>query len=206
MSELKLSILICSIEERKKDLVYLLQVLTDQIGPYRNTTELREGYTLEKYIGAEAEIIICTDNRILKVGTKRNILGDESRGLYRVYIDDDDLASAEYVKLIIEKTKTNPDVIVFDAYRYQNDQPDRIVKYGTEFKTNRNTEKFYYRIPNHLMAVRNDIAKLARFKDINFGEDTDYAQRILPMLKKQERIERFLYIYNYSDRTSRAKR
>lgn len=199
---IQLSILICSLESRIEKRSDLLRSLTDNLGGYYTEKNDRIDLKIERRIGKHVEIIICTDNGQMKVGQKRNLLLDQASGNYISFIDDDDMVSYLYVELLLEKIKLNPDVIVFDVARYQNGKPDRMVSYGIEYKRDFNTRDVYYRLPNHLMCVKKSLAQQVRFKRLNFGEDSDYAARMLPFLKHQERINQTLYAYYFDDNLS----
>lgn len=175
-----LSILICSIKSRAKQLRELLLSLNEQ-------TNFNE-----------VEILTLTDNCEMKVGEKRNRLLLKAKGKYICFIDDDDIVTPSYIAKILEAAKEDMDVIVFDAFRYDKGVKDRLAKYGIEYKRDSNTKDVYYRIPNHLMPVKRELALQAPFKEINFGEDADYAKRLLPLLKTQIRIDDTLYFYMYN--------
>jgi len=194
-----LSILICSIEERKHSRSELMHKLLFQIGRHHSATS----GNVQRWEGQHAEIIICTDNKELSVGAKRNLLISKAKGKYICFIDDDDMISNVYTSKILEAAKENPDVIVFDVARYEGGNPDRMARYGAEFKRDSNTANCYYRLPNHLMPILHAIALKEPFKAISFGEDADYAQRILPHLKTQTRITETLYEYRF-DKTKSA--
>lgn len=178
----KLSILICTLAERIVKFNRLKEILLPQIEKFKN----------------DVEVIIACDNRDNSIGHKRNYLVSEANGEYITFIDDDDTVSDNYIELLLYKIKLAPDVIVFDAFRYSNGTRDRLVKYGIEFKHDSNTSHTYYRIPNHLMCVKTELAKRVPFKQVNFGEDSDYAKRLLPLLKTQERINEILYSYLFN--------
>lgn len=180
---IKLSILICSLNSRKDKLNQLLAGLQPQLDRFK-----------------DVECIIATDNREMKIGVKRNYLLSLANGEYITFIDDDDLVDANYCALLLTAIEKNPDVIVFDAVRYANGKLDRPVKYGIEYTKDYHDRNFYYRIPNHLMCVKREIALQVPFKEVNFGEDADYARRLLPLLKTQERINETLYTYLYCDK------
>lgn len=201
-----LSILICSLQSRTKTRANLLTNLREQIGEHYTETIDKPKHLIEKYIGKQVEIIVCTDNKELKVGAKRNLLLREAVGQYITFIDDDDSVTEQYIEHLLDKINLSPDCIVFNAFRYHNGQPDRDVSYGIEHRKDYNTPKTYFRLPNHLMCVKKSIAMQVRFKEINFGEDSDYAKRLLPLLKTQERINLILYTYYFDDKlTETAK-
>ena len=186
---MKLSILICSLHSRKDKLKRLTDILQPQ---------------LKKFDGL-VEVIVAVDEKENSIGSKRNYLmikSDpylDSKG-YLAFIDDDDTVADNYVELLLEAMQADTDVIVFDALRYVDGTVDKAVKYGIEFGKDYHDSKFYYRIPNHLMCVKKELALQVPFKEINFGEDSDYAKRLLPLLKTQARIDRILYSYLYNSK------
>jgi formaldehyde-activating enzyme involved in methanogenesis len=56
----------------------------------------------------------------------------------------------------------------------------------------------YLRPPNHLNAVRREIASSIRFPELNVGEDRDYCLRLKEHLKTEAEIPKPIYRYNYS--------
>lgn len=176
--QIKLSILICSIKKRKP----LLDRLTAIIQP-----QIKECI----------ECIIATDNGQMKIGAKRNFLVNKAQGEYITFIDDDDIVSNDYIERILSALHSSPDIVVFDAFRFENGNPDRIVKYSLDYHKDSHDRTAYYRMPNHLMCVKKSIAEQVPFKHLNFGEDSDYAYRLRFLLKTQERIDEILYQYLY---------
>lgn len=177
---IKLSILVCSIEKRKNFLDRLTSIIQPQ---------------LDKHL--DVECITASDSGGMKIGEKRNFLIKKARGEYIAFVDDDDIVSNDYVERILAALHSNPDVVVFDVFRFDNGREDRIVKYGIEYLKDYHDKKAYYRLPNHLMCVKKSIAEQVPFKALNFGEDSDYAIRLKPLLKTQERINEILYQYLY---------
>lgn len=206
-----LSILICSIESRGSQLIDLLGNLTSQLPDgfhprFDYQEKWGDGFYIKKTISKEVEIVFCIDNKQMKVGDKRNLLLSQSTGEYVTFIDDDDKVSADYISALLEGVKSGCDVIVFDAKYYHNGKFDRPVKYGIDYMQDHNRPQAYYRIPNHLMCVKREHALRVGFKPISFGEDADYAKRLLPHLKTQHRIEKCLYEYWFNDKTTETQR
>lgn len=56
----------------------------------------------------------------------------------------------------------------------------------------------YYRNPNHLNPVKKELAIQVPYKEINFGEDKDYSERLFPLLKTEVYISGIIYYYLYS--------
>jgi hypothetical protein len=45
------------------------------------------------------------------------------------------------------------------------------------------------------MCVKRELAMAVKFKQVNFGEDADYARRLLPLIKTEHQIDKVLYSY-----------
>lgn len=195
-----LSILICSIKGREESLQRLLAVLLNEMNAH--TAEVNADYRIDKYLLPDSEIIVYTDDRQITTGEKRNRLVNLATGKYVAQIDDDDLVEPDYKEMIIAKTISAPDCIVFDAVRYVNGVKDRNVKYGKEFGHDYNEPDCYYRTPNHLMAFKRELALQVPYQHISFGEDARFAKGILPLIKTQERIEKVLYHYLFTDQST----
>lgn len=203
---LKLSILICSLHSRVEKRKDLLQLLRNSIGEHTAETTNENSYEIQRYTGAEVEIIVCTDNKAMTVGAKRNLLISLANGDYTVFIDDDDMVSVNYVSAIIEAWKYNSDVIVFRAVRYDGGVFDREVIYGKEYRRDSQTRKYYFRLPNHLMPVKRSISSQVKFPEISFGEDSAWAKDLLRSLNTQTTIPHILYEYWFDKKTTETQK
>lgn len=201
----KFSILICSLYSRVDKRKELINRILASIGENYCETIDDKDYLLHKYVAKECELIVCTDNKQMAVGAKRNLLIKNAGGKYIAFVDDDDMVTTDYVSQILKKIELNPDVVVFNAVRYENGIKDKAVIYGNEY-TDRTARGFYYRSPNHLMVVRKELAQRVGFKQINFGEDADYAKRLLPYLKYQQRIFDVLYEYWFDSQLTETQK
>lgn len=170
-----LSILICSLEERKISLDRLLSVLNSQINE-------------------SVEILIETDNREKTTGAKRNVLLEKAKGEYIAFIDDDDLVSNEYVSNILNAVKNNPDCcsLCGDLIRKRG---TKRFKHSISYSTWFSKDGIYYRCPNHLNPVKRELALKVKFKNITKEEDIDYSVRLYPLLKTETEIKDVLYYY-----------
>lgn len=189
MSQPTLSVLILSIESRKKFLDRLMSILKPQITD-------------------DIEVLLNLDNGESSIGKKRNELLDESSGKYVCFIDDDDLVSADYVASILKAARLEPDAIGFRLKRMVDKSYDADAMHSTRFEkwetANRNKRKVYLRTPNHLNPVRREIAMRHLFIEANHGEDANYSQRIKPEIRSEVFIDRQLYTYEY--RTNQFRR
>lgn len=202
------SILICSLESRKYDfLPKILHQLHGQLGHYTEKVEQNQftTITLQTFTSHPVEIIIATDNKKISVGAKRNLLTSIADGKYISFIDDDDVVAPQYVSSILDKTLESPDVIVFDALRYENGRVDKQVKYGKEFHRDHTKGNFHYRLPNHLMAWRTEVARRVPFKEINFGEDSLWSRAMAGHIRRQARINDVLYYYLFNEKSTAVR-
>ena len=180
----ELSILICSLHERKEEfLSRILSILTPQIQ------------------GRDVEIIILTDNGEIPIGTKRNMSLNVANGKYVCFIDDDEIVSDKYVELVLSKIIENSDVIVFNGIVTTNGSGVKMARQGMEYEYGE-VDDVYYRLPNHL-AIHKKETMIERFMDVRTGEDDEWAQRRLKEIKTQSRIDEILYHYDFRTTTKK---
>jgi glycosyltransferase involved in cell wall biosynthesis len=188
-----LSILVCSIHTRHNNFALKIQ---EQL--YGQRAVLPDP--------SRVEIIVLTDTMSMSIGRKRNLLVEAASGEYVVFVDDDDRVSEDYVETLLAATEADAHVIAFNALVSLGGGPERLCKYRKEFGRDHNTQLEYRRIPNHICAVKRVLAQAVPYKDINMQEDSDYAERLLPMLQSQCVIEKPLYHYDFDPRTSACRR
>jgi glycosyltransferase involved in cell wall biosynthesis len=174
-----LSILICTLPERKHYLDRLLSILNPQI---------TNG----------VEIVINDSGRQMPTGTKRNLLIDSAQGEYVGFVDCDDIVSNDYVSLIKEGALSGKDVVTFNGKMTTNGASpvDWVIKLGEDY-VERNG--MYYRFPNHLTYMKKSLIKGVKFPDVWMGEDYAFAKKVndLGLLKSDYHIEKQLYTYEY---------
>jgi glycosyltransferase involved in cell wall biosynthesis len=186
---MKLSILICTLEERKLQYDNLRSSLFSQ-------------YCLLPQYQESVEILSCCDNREMSVGAKRNALLKQSTGNFLVFIDDDDSIHPNYIKLVLEALQSNPDCVGLNGIITFNGTNPR--KFVHSIKVNEwyESDGVYYRYPNHLNPVKRELALQVGFPECNFGEDKNYSDRLKPLLKTEVMIDTPIYFYNYDDKKS----
>jgi glycosyltransferase involved in cell wall biosynthesis len=183
---MKLSILICTIPSRTSQLNTLLKVLLKTLYP-------------------DVEVLYLGDNKKRTVGAKRNDLLKLAKGDYIVFVDDDDKIVEDYVYCLLKGIESDADIICFDVECSVNGSPFKKVIYDAKFPRDSNLPDRYERMPNHLMCVKREIALNAMFPDKSFGEDQEYARRIKRQIKTQARINKTLYFYVFSNKTSETQ-
>ncbi len=174
---MKLSILICHLEDRKPLLDRLMACLNPQINP-------------------DVEVLVETDSGALTTGAKRNILLDKALGDFISFVDDDDLLSPRYVSQILTAIDKNPDVVGMEGLLIRASLTPRKFIHSIRYKSWFEEKGIYYRPPNHLNPVRRALALQTKFPDKKIGEDRDYSMRLMPLLKTEVMVDSEpLYFY-----------
>lgn len=191
---MKLSILVCSTHNRYK--TFLPAILDQLFGQYEKLEDSKK---------REVEILTLVDNKTIMLGTKRNNLIEISKGEYLVFVDDDDRLSEDYIESILDATDSCADVITFTVMVSLNGEDPKPCHYSINYQEDYNTPEAYHRLPNHIMAVRRELAEHVWFKPVLYGEDSDYSKRLQPFLKTEYAINKVLYHYDYNIDTTEAQ-
>jgi len=178
---------ILTVPERKEYLDRLLGLL-DRIIP----SEYKQS----------VEILVNNDNMVKTVGQKRNEILDIAKGKYTAFIDDDDMVSDNYFKLIIPELEKDVDGVGWNGQYYVNGIP--IMKFNHANKNNGHFKEngVQHRPLNHLNPVRTSIAKQIKFPEKNFAEDADFCDRLLAsgLIKTESNIDKILYHYLWNSK------
>lgn len=185
---MKLSILICTQPHRE---FYLHRILNHLI-------------VIRTACGEDIEIVNDphpTDT----IGTKRNRLLQSAKGEYVAFIDDDDLVSLDYFKLLFEGIEKGVDCCSLKGIITEDGQNPLLFEHSIRYPMYRTIadsvhgEVRYERYPNHLNCIKASIAKQFRFPEKNHGEDTDWATQIYNsgLLKTEHYIPEVIYYYEY---------
>jgi hypothetical protein len=193
-SEILFSILTPAVPSRLSQLEALRKIIADQIGD------------------DPVEHLILLDNKRRTVGEKRDALLRASKGRYVAFVDDDDMISHDYVTLILEKIRKEPDVITFRQQAKVNNEIADI-----EFRLGNENEEFkgafdgaYTNVPIvkrnawHVCAWRRTLAIQSHFPAINYGEDWQFAKPLCDMAETEEHIPKVLHYYRHSSKTTEA--
>lgn len=190
-----LSILICSVHTRYQT-----------FGPKIAEQVWTQYAALPKDYQDRIEILMLTDNKKMMLGQKRNVMVDMAQGKYVQFIDDDDRIEPDMFRSVLDAIEIDPaDVITFLVSVILNGGEPKICEYSLHFKEDRNTEQGYERIPNHICAVRRELATRVSFPNRAYGEDNGYSKLLRPLLASEHHIHRVLYHYDWSEETTEAQ-
>jgi len=151
----------------------------------------------------QIEILSNADESI-SIGNKRNLLLQESKGLYLCFIDDDDDVADYYIEELSKVVASGKDCASLKGVITWNGERPEIFEHSIKYQAYRdnlkNQEVVYERYPNHLNCIKSSIAKQIAFTDKNFSEDTDYANTLFAsgLIKTEFTIDKILYYYLYA--------
>lgn len=179
MSPFTLSILICTLPERVGYLRRLMVSLEKQAN------------------GRPVEILTDNRGRNISIGAKRNALLNWARGGYVAFVDDDDEVAGNYVQLVLQALRSKPDCAELRGEITTNGMNPKPFIHTIACKEWHEKDGIYWRMPNHLNAIRRELALQAGFPEKSFGEDHDFSKRVQPFLKTQGEIPQTIYYYRY---------
>lgn len=175
---MKLSLLICSLTKRDRMLRRLMDRIRPQLTP-------------------EVEILVETDRGERSIGAKRNALLERAKGEYVAFIDDDDLVSRDYVIRILNAIQTQPDCVGLEGVITTNGRSPKKFIHSLQYREWFERDGVYYRNPNHLNAIKRELALKTKFAEVNHGEDSDYSRRVLEHLKTEVHLPGPIYFYEF---------
>lgn len=181
--EIKLSILICSvdIEERQIKLKKLISELNRQIS--------------KNYAEEIIEVIVDTDNMNKSVGQKRNDLIQKSQGEFICFIDDDDFISENYLSSILHHLNSGIDILLIGIEHIVNGVNQTKIQ-PSLYIDNLNTGEAVLKTNHfHLCPHKKSIAERVLFDCINFAEDMIYSQKMVKHINNSYILSTPLYIY-----------
>jgi glycosyltransferase involved in cell wall biosynthesis len=190
LTEVKLSILITSIDKRCIMLMSLVHRLMEQAE------------------GLPVEIITSVDDCKIPVGGKRQQLLNNAVGEYVCFIDDDDVVSDKYVRTMLMAMDMSPDIVCFKALKTDNGVNPHVLTYSLD--THPNAHKVingeYCRHPSHLCPVKRDLAQQCKFPIKSYGEDEEWIRQVLKQVKTQVFIDEVMYFYRFDTSLSETWR
>lgn len=195
---MRLSILICTIEDRKDKFYELYKKLQKQ------------SFQAFCLYGMRSEILFECDNKQISIGAKRQKLLERAIGNHIAFIDDDDDVNDNYIGNIIYTLVNNLscDSIGFKIECNIEGKKETAIASNKYSDWCDNKDGFRYcRTPYHKTPIKRNIALQIGYKDMRFGEDYDYSKRLKEsgLIKNESQINEVMYYYNfkYEDPTTK---
>ena len=181
-----LSILIPTLQHRAGFLIRIKNELNSQV----------------KRLGVadEVEILVYKDNRQKTTGYKRNILLQKSKGLFTVFVDDDDMVASFYIEEILKAIKQNPEIDGIGIQGQFTNDGGKAEPFETSLAHHWETERgWYLRTLNHISPIRREHAVSVPFEDVTKFEDYNWTMALKKtgLLQKEVVIGKCMYYYDY---------
>lgn len=190
---MKLSILICSLEERKAQLDALVASLTRQCTGGHPAID-------------DIEIFWDIDNGEKAIAHKRQDLLERATGDYICFVDDDDQVPDYYIAAILKAIESKPDVVGFSGRYFYDGREGKPFIHSIKYNHWFEDAQAYYRCPTPLNPIKREIALAVGFDPkLRLVEDHDFSRRIQPFLKTEVFIDKPMYYYYYVPKKSRAE-
>ncbi len=188
----KLSILVCSTHNRYDN---FLQNILDELFSQWEALPNKD----------EVEILALVDNKMMVLGDKRSRMVEIAQGERVAFVDCDDRLEKCYIKELLKAAENDPDIIVFKVSVSLNGGAPKPCYYSKDYHADHNMPDAYYRLPNHLMCVKRELALQVKFQSVGFGEDGEYAKRLKPLLMTEHNLNKTLYHYDFNSATTETQ-
>ena len=193
---MKLSILIATVIERADRFAELYPEL------------MAQAHINNVYNENKVQVLFLCDNKEISIGAKRQKLLEMAQGEYVVFFDDDDFPESDYISGIMDALALNPDSVGFKIKMTTNGKDEKTCCHRFKYKDwAENVDGFdYVRGITHFNPVLCSLALQVGFKDMRFGEDKDYSDRLMKLVQNEVYIDKVLFHYRYSNRTEHNKK
>lgn len=153
---------------------------------------------LQDQITEDCEVLELINDGSKSIGYYRNELLNTAIGKYVCFIDADDTIAHDYIVQVMQGIDKDVDCCSLMGIITTNGMHPTLFEHSIKYKAYQLTNK-YERYPNHLNVIKRNIAIQFEFKDISFGEDTDWATQIKNsgLIKTEHYIEKPIYFYEY---------
>lgn len=156
---------------------------------------------LPKADRGKVQVRYLRDNKEMTIGAKRQALIEACETEHFVMVDDDDTLHGDYLKLVLEALKTNPDCVTYLEGITEGDTVVEIAYHSNNLQRwcDRSKEhKYHYgRTPYYKDVIRTAHAKQIGFSDMRYGEDEDFSYRLKKsgLIKTEVHLDEIMYYY-----------
>lgn len=146
------------------------------------------------------DIKYCKDNKEMSIGAKRQVLLNQCEANYFVMVDDDDSLPEYYVSEILSALQFNPDCVTYREAVMNGGRHIETADHSNKYKKwgNKTGSFDYVRTPFYKDVIKTYIGKKIGFKNIRYGEDIDFANRLKSsgLIVNEVHLNKIMYYYN----------
>lgn len=181
----------------------LLPTIHDHAAPFERLHSELMAQCFRDGIWNEIEILFELDDRTMSIGNKRQLLLERSQGDFVCFIDADDWIPNDYCLTLWAIIKENPqiDCIGFMQECSYNGRKNGKASLSNEWDRwgERIHNYDYVRTPFFPNPIRREIALEIGYRDMRFGEDKDFSDRLKAsgLIKDEYCIDKIMYYYRY---------
>lgn len=141
----------------------------------------------------------------LSIGKKRESLVRRSEGKYLCFLDSDDWISPNYTETLVRLCQRDADVCTFRNVT-KTETYWVTVDMSLHYPNDQATPMFEIRRkPFHICPVRSSFAKLHRFQDINYGEDSEWMDKVLSHCTTESKSNSIIHEYRHGKHSESDK-
>lgn len=189
--------------EKQKDsikLSILIPTLITRKGYFENITSVLNQQIKTLNAQDKVEILAYTDNREKTTGYKRNVLLQKAKGLFSVFVDDDDMVASFYVAEILKAIEENPEIDAIGIQGIYSEDGGKKEPFETSLAHHwEKVNGWYYRTINHISPIKTELAKRVLFPDKVRFEDYEWTMALKEtgLLKSEVVIKKKMYFYDF---------
>lgn len=133
----------------------------------------------------------------LSIGSKRQVLLDQAKGIYLCFLDDDEDISPDYVETLLRLCYEQKDVGTFRSLSKLANNWALIDMSLQNPNEQINPLGITRRSPWHICPVKSEYAKSFRFPDSNYGEDFEWFAKVLTLCMTESHTDKIIHVYNH---------
>jgi hypothetical protein len=157
---------------------------------------------LDPQLQPGVEVLVLWNRGRLSIAEYREALVAEARGEWVSHVDDDDRVATDFVPVILEALKSEPDYVGFEVEVL--DIAGSIGRKGRKWRAVHSLktkqwhqrDSVFYRHVSHLNPLRRDLALRGEWVG-PYSEDHRWADSVITHVKTEVFIPRTLYFYDF---------
>jgi glycosyltransferase involved in cell wall biosynthesis len=154
----------------------------------------------------QIEIVSNGAGRELTLGKKRNLLMEEAKGEYIIFVDADDDVADNYIKELYEASRSGYDTASMDILMTTDGVKPQMCYHSLKNKHWFEHNDVYYRSVTQFNLIKRHLAIEASFpENIKYGDDHEFSNRVTKLCKTEYKIKDIIYYYKFKTTPAHEK-